>query len=459
MAKHRYPVQPPKPSRRRRVIELCKDLLILVLACSALYLAGRSQLYPGLGESMLGAVAQLFRTDAPDGSAAVLSDQPADAVRPVRIAFCTGVSMGSNRERFALQYDPQAVDSAFDSTVRGFFSKALASAEQPVQTDLEGWRQALQAPGIYIDLMGSVPARLLAGWLTEPGSGCTLDGSIRRLVLADRGEDCAVLCYRSEEDGLYYACQTAVPVEGAFTQVLTGRGSNGARFAFEAGEAYRGLSADTLLSAETPRTPVYQASSPVDLDDDEQRGALQALLGFRPAGYRTRDGWVNDTLQIGEDGTVVYDGRRSPDDDRYALPDGDGGPDLSQAANMAWTLLESALSVGRNGSEGRIYLLSVEQQEDGYWALSFGYTLSGAPVEVEGSLTAARFLVEEGRICAYTLKLRQYQDTGERTSLLPEAQAAAALSASAGGDRELILRYSDPGGDAQDVGADWAVWA
>ena len=103
--------------------------------------------------------------------------------------------------------------------------------------------------------------------------------------------------------------------------------------------------------------------------------------------------------------------------------------------------------------------VTVRRLEDGSWELRFGYTLSGALLELQGSLTAARFLVEEGRICAYTLKLRQYQDTGERTSLLPEAQAAAALSASAGGDRELILRYSDPGGDAQDVGADWAVWA
>ena len=457
MAKHRYPVQLPKPTGRRRAVELCKDLLILVLTCSAVYLAGRSQLYAGLGESMLGAVSQLLGGDKASGAAAALPSQPTDAVRPVRIAFCTGVTLGDARERCGLQYDTAGVDSAFDSTVRRFLAQALSGAGAPVQVGEEDWRQALQAPGIYLDLLGSVPVDLLAGWLGESAPDSPLPGSVRRLVLADRGEPCAVLYYINEEDGLYYACQTPVAVAGDFTLALSTHSANGARFAFEAGEAYSALAPDTLLSAQTPSPPVYQGSSPIDLDDGDQRASLQALLGFRPAGYQTRDGWVNDTLHISRSGTVTYDAREVPEDDRYGVAAPGGTPDLDQAADMARTLLEGALSLGANGSEGRICLLEIAPAAEGRWEIRFGYTLSGAPVEVEGSLTAARFLVEEGRICAYELKLRQYQAAGTYTALLPQAQAAAAMAALEAQGRELTVRYTDPGGDAQSVQADWAA--
>ena len=37
-------IRPPKLSGRRRAVELVKDLLIVLLACSAVYLAARSQI-------------------------------------------------------------------------------------------------------------------------------------------------------------------------------------------------------------------------------------------------------------------------------------------------------------------------------------------------------------------------------------------------------------------------------
>ena len=457
MAKsRRYPVQPPRPTGRRRAIELCKDVLILVLVCSAVYLAGRSQPYLGLGDGFFSAASKLLGVGGADDQPSSPS-QPADTVRPVSLAFCTGVELSDGvRERCGVQYDTAAVDKAFDETVRRYLAQALAGAGTPQQVDRQAWEGALQAPGIYCDFLGHIPLNPLAVWLGEEGESA-LTGSVRRLVLADRGEDTAVLYYINEDDGLYYACSTPVTVQGAFTALLSERSANGARFVFEAGEDYAALSPDTLLLAETPSPAVYQGDSPVSLADTEGLNQLQSLLSFRPAGYETLDGWVNDTLRIGQDGTVVYDARQT-DDQRYPVaPAEGGGPDLTQACDTARALMESALSVGQTESPLRVCLLAVEQQGDGLWELRFGYTLSGALVEVQGSLTTGRFLVEEGRICAYELKLRQYQDTGERTALLPEIQAAAAMGALDSAGMELALCYVDPGGEAQTVQAGWAA--
>lgn len=454
MAKHRYSVRPPRPTGRQRALELVKDVLMILLACSAVYLAGRSQPYLGLGNGIFSTASRLLGMDGETGepSAPV---QPADTLRPVTLAFCTGVDLGDGvLERCALQYDQEGVDKAFDDTVRRFLAEALSSAGAPTQVDRREWEQALQAPGIYCDFLGHIPMDALAVWLGE-GSGPT--GTVRQLVLADRGASTAVLYYINEDDGLYYACTTSVPAEGDFTALLAGRSANGARFAFEAGEAYAGLDPDTLLPAETPSPAIYQAASPVSLEDTEGLNRLQSLLSFRPAGYQTLDGWVNDTLRISGDGRVSYDARQT-DDQRYTVPlTADGQPDLVQACGTAWALLESALSAGPAESGARVCLLKVESLGEDTWALHFGYTLSGALVEVEGSLTAARFLVEGGRISAYDMTLRQYQDTGERTALLPEAQAAAAMDSLGEAGGALRLCYFDQGGESQTVEAGWAV--
>lgn len=456
MAKRRYQVRPPKPTGRQRAIELCKDVLIVVLACSAIYLAGRSQPYLGLGDGIFSTASRLLGMDGA-GEDPTTPVQPADTVRPVSIAFCTGVDLGDGvPERCGLQYDAAAVDKAFDDTVRRYLGEALASAGTAGQVGRQDWEQALQAPGIYFDFLGEIPLSSLAAWLGEGGAESPLTGTARRLVLADRGSDTAVLYYINEKDGLYYACPTSVQVDETFTALLAGRSANGARFAFEAGEAYAALAPDMLLLAETPAPAAYQAACPFSLGNTDQLNQLQSLLSFRPAGYQTLDGWVNDTLRIGQEGTVVYDARQG-DDGRYAVAMLGSKPDLVQACDTAWALLESALSVGQNGSEARVCLLGIEQAPSGAWEIRFGYTLSGALVEVEGSLTAARFLVEDGRISYYELRLRQYQDTGERTALLPEAQASAAMDSLGGAGEELALCYFDPGGEAAQVQAGWVA--
>ena len=68
---------------------------------------------------------------------------------------------------------------------------------------------------------------------------------------------------------------------------------------------------------------------------------------------------------------------------------------------------------------------------------------------------AARFTVRNGQIIDYTLRFRRYEETAEHSLLLPERQAAAALEALSPEGRELVVFYTDNGGDTVEAG--WAA--
>ena len=89
--------------RRRRVLESCKTLLIVLLAVSAVYLAARALVYSGLADTgpsgWVGTLLSLLRGEAQPPAATPENGQPGMAAQPVRIAIHSGT------ERFAVQYD------------------------------------------------------------------------------------------------------------------------------------------------------------------------------------------------------------------------------------------------------------------------------------------------------------------------------------------------------------------
>ena len=83
----------PPMGYRRRLLELGKDLLIVLLLLSACYLAARSQLYTGLmdGDGLLSRAVTLFtgtdQTDPVETDPTV----PAEGIQAVRLAVCHGL--------------------------------------------------------------------------------------------------------------------------------------------------------------------------------------------------------------------------------------------------------------------------------------------------------------------------------------------------------------------------------
>lgn len=443
-------VVPAPRSRRRSVIELGKDLLILLLVCSAACLSARSQLYHISGDSWLGQIVERVRGEALPTAAPAGQGTWDGTVHPVRLAVCLP---GETVLRYGVQYDEEQLDRDY-AALEGFLSEALASARDPEKISERAWRKALSTPGVYFDLLGTVPMQALCRWSTEGGAAAQLPGSARRLILVERaGAETAVLCYRNEEDGSYYACATSVLIEGYLEQALWDYTDNGARFAFElSSEDYAGLAPETMILPDAPTPERYQAAGGLDLTDDAVRGELERLLGFRGTDYAVPGEWVlrdGDTLRLSEDGTLAYDSAGQEGAARYPVE----GDDAASALDVVWALLndaETAWSGGTNAAS--LCLWSAEMPADGAWSFTFSYVLDGAPVLVDGK-PAAVFQIEDGHIASYELCLRSYTAVGETTLVLPERQAAAALRGlETEGQRELALCYEDSGGTVD------AVW-
>ena len=228
-------------------------------------------------------------------------------------------------------------------------------------------------------------------------------------------------------------------------------GTNGARFAFET-DLYQDLDPDTLLTEGGLDPVIYQAANPA-VGGQSALAALAEDLDFSvgssvfySAGTEqvVRNG--NDTLRLTERGIATYLADRGGVG-HFPL----SGADLFEAVETCGRLAADAMTP-RMG-EARLYLMSV-QEVDGGWQIDFGYCLNGVPVQLdEGS--AAQFLVQNGRIDRFTLRLRSYTASGERGSVMPPLQATAALTAKGMEGDELMLAYLDGGGDS--VSATWVA--
>lgn len=431
--------------RRRRTAERLKNLLIVFLSLSALYLCARTGLYSNLSGGWSGLL-QSRESAPPLGSAE--GSQP-DLI-PVRIAVQCGES-----GRFAAQYSQALTDEVY-SGVRGLLAEALASARPPRQTTEAEWRRALGREGICFDYLGEMPLDTLCTWLGEGSRNPSLSGTARRLLVA-RGTvgDSVLLYYQNQEDSSYYACETALAYTGRMAEALDAYSGGGALFAFEQGpeSAYSVLDPYVLLSAAPLSPRVYRGSNPLSGDSAAVERVRQAL-SFRSqsdggyavqGGVRFREG--RETLEILDKGTVTYHASE-PAASRYALDEGSAAG-LTEHVEAAWRLAEA--TVGSLCGEGRLYLMDVLESGRGT-AIRLGYTLDGAAVELSGGGEAARFFIREGYITDYTLQFRCYEDTGSQSLVLRELQAAAALEALSPPGRELVLRYGDGGGETVEAG-------
>lgn len=439
--------------RRNRGVERLKTILIVLLACSAVYLTGRAlaqnQVSSG-SQGVLGGVISLFQPQEtgtqPDHSG---NSQLTAAARPVRIAVCDGVN------RYAVQYNATQTDKLYDS-LGILLSEALTSAKAPVEIAEADWQSALKAPGVWFDFLGNIPLETLSAWTGEGGANRALDGSVRRIAVALDDEQGVRLYYHNESDGLYYACDTAVAYLDHMDELIADYGGNGASFAFELKEdrGYAGLDPYVLISAATPTPPVYRASNPLSNLEDSLVSELQEALSFQTASYpipngiRIREG--QETLEINRDGTVVYS---TAEDTASRYPVGGAyGSDVTELIET--TRRMTADTVGRYCASARIYLMGVEDTGETV-EIRYGYCLNGTEVSLSGGACAAQFTVRNGQITAFTLHFRRYEDGGETSLVLPERQAAAALEALQTEERELVLCYADSGGDT--VQADWVA--
>lgn len=452
--------------RKRRLIEWGKNLLIVFLSISCLYLLGSTQFYvdgAATGQNWFASVLRVLH-----GGNGVQPTQPVGTwsqgtgVRPVRMVIT------APQGRTGVQYDGETLDRLFGE-LTNILADALVECGPPSRSSETRFRTLLggEMPGIYLDFLGEVPLANLSAWLSggrTPNENLTQ--SARRMFLAATEGGEVVLYYINEESGLYYACKTDPDLAGRLEQFVSDISPNGATFAFEAGEQYQSLAPYTLLEGGgTPRPGTYAAANPVPIlltDTGSGYGeafdALVRSLTFQPQSmsYFYRDAVVlqegGEKLRIFDSGVVSYEATNL-DDPRFPIPG--GGEALSQweIVGSAWTLVEQSLLP--LCGEAKLYVSAIEGADTGT-TVYFGYQLDGMPVLVGADGYAAKVEFSHGVITGFRLQLRTYSYLDEGPKVLPELQATAAMEALDGVGCELMLYYPDSRGDT--VAAAWGAF-
>lgn len=427
--------------KKRRTVELLKDVLILLLSCSAIWLAFQTPLSAPLRG--------LFREEGTQAApgAGQESDLGSGALPMAIAANVPGsdhLPEGTEGVRCGLQYDQAACQELFQR-VAGPLVETLSSAGAPERISRSQWETALTSDlGVYLDFQGEIPLSVLVGWLSGESTG--LDAVVRRLALTV-WEDGLDVSYRDERSGAYYRCRSQVADPFSLAEALSGLTGNGAFFAFES-ELYQDLDPDTLLLPDVPAPAVYTAANPMS----GGQGALEELvrdLGFslNSTSFYSTDEQVarsgDDSVRLSDRGVAQYEGETL-----FPVLRQGGAGELFDRVETCRQLALSAL--GPRCGEARLYLTSAEETPEG-WEISFGYSLNGVPVLTDLGC-AARFLVVGERITQFSLYLRSYTAAGDSSLVLPPRQGAAALAAQGLAGEELLLTYTDSGGDTLTAG-------
>ena len=207
------------PEKKRRIIELGKDLIILLLIASALLLGFRS-----------GVIDRLRRNIDPAGQ----PDGPVStSVSAAAVPFVIAVVGEESGGRCGQTYGVARVGETYErfSAVLG---EALGSSGNPEQISEAQWRAALSGPGVFFDFLYDQPLSLLAGWLGTEIVGGAASHTARRICLSLEGDRLALYYIRARY-GEFYRCDTALS-SSTLSARLKENPANGALFAFELDE-------------------------------------------------------------------------------------------------------------------------------------------------------------------------------------------------------------------------------
>ena len=384
----------------RKILEIFKDVLIVVLALAIvvltlLALPARTITSTPWLAAILRPVAPLFGLSQSEltYSGDVVADEVHGAAQPIAI------TVQNTAGRMSAQYDFAALDNAFEQ-LGGYLAQALDSAQ--------GGHAVSQR-------------ELLAAFAELPNAQWFLlaveDGGVA-LYLA--GTEC-------------YRCETAVSA-AALEAALDSYQPDGSFFAFEdSSGAYKQAAALSLI---TPQTALVDA---IAANPCEARfvASLASSLGFNPYGdakYIDPAGTTSFTetthaLSVTAGGRVSF--QVSEPLERFQ-----SAADSRESRVEAARELLSTISGGTLG-EARLYLTDVSEQ-DGQTVCTFAYFLNGVYVS---AIEPAAVTFEGTRITSASIVLRTLQPTAQPAALLPPAQAAAILR----GGQPLALRYVERG--------------
>jgi len=424
---------------KHRVIEWGKNLIILFLTASAFWLITRSPFY--VGSPLERRVNELFSSDEKTVSETRLLSA---AARPVSVAVV------SAEGRYGVKYNADAVNSVFDG-LAPLLGEALNISEEPETIPEKRWRKALGDTGVYLDFGNPVPLNALAEWLRGEEGGTAPSGTARRIILAaGDGKNDVWLFWQDSGTGIFYGCDAGLDRALQLIPSLTAWMPNAAFFAFE-DERYKTCDPYALIT-DISDPAVFEGRISLSASDTTHVEKILEALSYSTAsgssyatseGTRYTDG-VN-TFQLTNAGELTYHATEP----YYFVPEGEESSAITRYIEAGRQMVED--TIGSICGEAELSLMDV-RQEEGTTEITFGYVLDGIPVLLNREGWAAKFLMKDGAVTEFTFYFRSYEQVERTTMLLPELQAAAAMSALDVKGSELVLAYSDNGSETVTAG-------
>lgn len=410
-----------KLSRQR--LDQLENLLIVLLACSAIFLMGKT----GMFQTLTG------NTAGQTGTSVYAGDQGVTLSRGNPVGLMVQTQTG----RFGVQYDQEQVDSLYSGGLEQLLLRSLTAMEGTKSITQEEWQQTITQSDSWVcyDFLVNVSFR---------GQNDQAVSAGRLFLVTAQGGRVDSLSYYEEESGEYY---TGRIKDGSISlpASLESLPVNDSHFAFELPELANLCPGSSMVLTQAPICPVYTSTSPLaDLDETGRQSLLEKLdFNARAASvYESADGTViregADTLRLQTDGTVLFHGAESGEARYQAL------------SQQAWDLQSKAeeildqLMADLPGA-GSLRCQSIETLEDGQVEMTFCYLLNGAWVQLGEEGWAARFSFRDSRLSSFELRLRQYEKTDQLCAVLPLRQAAAAAGAMGQSGKELQLCCRDDG--------------
>lgn len=401
--------------------EPVKSLLILLLLCSALFLAWQTGLFSGL----------LPQSEA-EGDGSTGSGE--GTLSYTRAAWpCAAAITWDNGLRYGVKYDDAAMEQIY-SQLSVPLGETLGSSEAPVRISEKSWTGALSRGSVFLDYESAQSLPVLALWLGTEAEA--LAGSnARRLLLAPGEAELTQLLFQ-DAAGRFFRCATMATWSSVQTAVSAFL-PNGASFAREL-EGLEACEPYSLILEQLPALTLLQ-SYPGALDSCANRAAQVFSVPMNSgSSYPEPDG---TQVYLGEYGSL----RRSPEgllSYRYE----EGAPVCKTEAlqiEQSRQLLEQLHEAFRR-EEQLFYVGSWEQGD--MTTVYFDYRAGSLPVHLESG-HAAWCQFREGVLQEVGIYPRSYGRSAEHTDLLPEMQAAAAAgSIRAGSEARLV--YPDLGGES-----------
>lgn len=326
-----------------------------------------------------------------------------------------------------------AEDEALQEVIP-LFQEALGSAVPAGAVEDTALREALNHPGLYLELTGGpLPLEAVAAWL---GEDAPFQSSVRSMALTAEGDEGASL-FLLDGEGAIVRCSTALPVS-ALRSSCEKISPNGSYFAYETG--YTSLAPYTVLMPKITPPPDVTAERPAGYSAYNLLTALD-FNAHTLSRYTESSGAevVEEsprTLRIGPNGNVSFISRGTIASPLYRAS-GTGLREVLAAGGR----LAAALAGGTGASP--LFLRSAEETAEG-WILRFRYQVDGVPVYFSDGSDALTVTFQGRSVTDFTYRCRAYTPMEEDPAALLPAGMAQAIAA-AYPESALSLGYEDDG--------------